>query len=81
MLVNSLLDQTKVLGVGWSAEEGHGSLFLSVFKGVVSEHLARCLESIVPLLAVQAATEPRLVNVVMVTVIEHIVCDRYMRKK
>ncbi|XP_041364232.1 DNA-dependent protein kinase catalytic subunit-like [Gigantopelta aegis] len=81
VLISSLLEEKKVCGLGRSEEEGHGSLFFSLFKSVIALQLTKTLDVSIPLLAKRAGSDARHVNTILVAMVDYIVCDRSLRKK
>ncbi len=62
-------------------EQSHGDLFFTMFKTPISAHLAERADQIMVLLAKHAATDPRRVSSLLVSMVDHVVKDRALRKK
>ncbi|XP_048248370.1 DNA-dependent protein kinase catalytic subunit-like [Haliotis rufescens] len=80
-LVDSLLESKFVLGLSQGLEQSHGDLFFTMFKSPISAHLAERSDQILVLLAKQAANDPRRVSSLLVSMVDHVVKDRALRKK
>uniref|UniRef100_T1IKI7 DNA-dependent protein kinase catalytic subunit CC3 domain-containing protein n=1 Tax=Strigamia maritima TaxID=126957 RepID=T1IKI7_STRMM len=78
-LILCLLDDSSGMRRAGRVDNKRGDLFLSCFAGVLSNHVATCSFSLLPMIIDQATTIQ--IIQILVTILDHIGKDRNIRKK